>query len=122
MGADGILWELRGIVDGIYPLGRIDVLVPLEELDAARQCLVADEAGGSPAPPADGPDGEIRPGETAGPIGEGSRRWWMTAAVIAGALAFSAIWFVAAVSWLEGDRRDGCSARAAEGLTARCRD
>src|SRR4051812_8757154 len=36
LGADGILWELRGVVDSLYPLGRIDVLVPVDELEEAQ--------------------------------------------------------------------------------------
>jgi hypothetical protein len=39
LGADGILWQTRGIVDSIYPFGGIDVLVPADQLDDARQVL-----------------------------------------------------------------------------------
>jgi hypothetical protein len=141
LGADGILWELRGIVDSMYPLGGIDVLVPLDELEAARHCLVAltrDHPGertalegcaaevapvdpGGVAAARRGPAPESpRPG-TSPTIGAG-RRWWVTVAVIAGAVAFVAVRFVATVAWLQGDGRDHCSPRAAaEGFTARCR-
>lgn len=39
LGADGIIWQLRGIVDGMYPLGGIDVLVPTNEYEEARAVL-----------------------------------------------------------------------------------
>jgi hypothetical protein len=129
LGADGILWELRGIVDGMYPLGGIDVLVPVDELETARQCLLD---GGAPpdeqapvtvdAPLTSGDE----PGPTApAPVGARSspaRRWWVTAAVILGVAAFSATRVVAAIAWF-GDRHGACSpssGAAAEGLTVRC--
>jgi hypothetical protein len=121
LGADGILWELRGIVDSMYPLGGIDVLVPLDELEAARNCLVGLEAGADNAPT--DPDRAPEPvtGATR-PVADPGRRWWVTAALIAGAVAFVAVRFVATVAWLQGDSRDECSPRAAaEGFTARCR-
>jgi hypothetical protein len=39
LGAEGIIWQFRGIVDSVYPLGGIDVLVPVDELDDARTLL-----------------------------------------------------------------------------------
>jgi len=39
LGADGILWQTRGILDSIYPFGGIDVLVPADQFDDARQVL-----------------------------------------------------------------------------------
>jgi hypothetical protein len=56
LGADGVVWELRGDVDSVYPVGGIEVLVPREELDQARELLAAplpDEGAGT-TPPADG--------------------------------------------------------------------
>ncbi len=48
LGADGLLWELRGAVDSIYPIGEgVDVLVAEDELDQARELLVADEVDGA---------------------------------------------------------------------------
>ncbi len=44
LGAEGILTELRGAVDGLYPvIGRVDVWVAAAELDEARALLLADE-------------------------------------------------------------------------------
>ena len=41
LGAEGILWQTRGIVDSIYPFGGIDVLVPAAQADDARQVVVS---------------------------------------------------------------------------------
>ena len=43
LGADGIPTELRGNVDGPYPMGEVQVYVPEDDLDAARDILLADE-------------------------------------------------------------------------------
>jgi len=44
LGAEGILWELRGNVDSIYPIGEgVDVLVAGEDLELARELLLGDE-------------------------------------------------------------------------------
>ncbi len=43
LGAEGILTELRGAVDGMYPVvGRVDVWVDEDGLDDARALLLAD--------------------------------------------------------------------------------
>jgi len=45
LGAAGILCEVRGGLDGPYPLaGCVDLLVPDEEVDEARALLAADAA------------------------------------------------------------------------------
>jgi hypothetical protein len=43
LGAEGILSDLRGNVDGPYPMGDVHVYVPEDELDAASELLLADE-------------------------------------------------------------------------------
>src|SRR5262245_58598699 len=43
LGAEGIVWELRGNVDGPYPVGPVEVLVAEADLDVAR--LVVGEQG-----------------------------------------------------------------------------
>ena len=43
LGAEGIIWEVRGSVDGPLALGPIDVLVDADEFDAARELLLIDE-------------------------------------------------------------------------------
>ncbi len=43
LGAEGIVWEYRGDVDGMYPIGRVEVLVAEGDLDRARELLLVDE-------------------------------------------------------------------------------
>jgi hypothetical protein len=47
LGAAGLLWELRGNVDGPYPVGQVDILVEADDLDVARELVLH-------ASPADG--------------------------------------------------------------------
>ena len=43
LGADGILTELRGNVDGPYPVGNVYVYVGEDDLAQAQELLMADE-------------------------------------------------------------------------------
>jgi hypothetical protein len=43
LGSEGILWQLRGNVDGPYPVGIVEVLVRSEDAEVARELLLADE-------------------------------------------------------------------------------
>ena len=43
LGADGILTQLRGSVDGIYPVGEVAIYVPEGDFESARELLLADE-------------------------------------------------------------------------------
>ena len=43
LGAEGIMVQLRGNVDGIYPMGDTHVFVEADALDMAREVLLADE-------------------------------------------------------------------------------
>ncbi len=43
LGSEGIVTELRGAVDGPYPFGDVVVLVDADDVDLARQLLLADE-------------------------------------------------------------------------------
>jgi len=43
LGAEGIVWELKGAVDGPYPMGPVTVLVDEHDLDVARELLLVDE-------------------------------------------------------------------------------
>jgi hypothetical protein len=44
LGADGILTELRGDAVGPYPIDHeVEVLVPVDELDVARELLMVDD-------------------------------------------------------------------------------
>ncbi len=39
LGAEGVVWELRPDVDGVYPVTDIEILVPAAEADRARDVL-----------------------------------------------------------------------------------
>ncbi len=43
LGAEGVVTQLRGAVDGPYPVGNVFVFVDEEDADLARQLLLADE-------------------------------------------------------------------------------
>lgn len=43
LGAEGIVTELRGNVDGIYPVGDVHVFVGEDDVAAAQELLLADE-------------------------------------------------------------------------------
>ena len=47
LGSEGIVTQLRGNVDGPYPMGSIEVLVTADDLEAARELLLADEVESS---------------------------------------------------------------------------
>jgi Putative prokaryotic signal transducing protein len=66
LGAEGIVWQLRGNVDGPYPVGPVEVLVPADDLELARAVvasadadpvIAADDELGMDA--ADGTDAEV---------------------------------------------------------------
>jgi hypothetical protein len=44
LGAEGILWELRGGHDGPYPMGAVHVFVEATDLDRARELIASTEA------------------------------------------------------------------------------
>jgi hypothetical protein len=43
LGADGIVTQLRGAVDGPYPVGDVSVWVPEDDAECASELLLADE-------------------------------------------------------------------------------
>ena len=43
LGADGIVTELRGGLDALYPMGDVNVLVREDDLHRAAELLLADE-------------------------------------------------------------------------------
>lgn len=44
LGSEGIVWQLRGGgADGLYPVGLVEVLVQVDDLDRARELLLIDE-------------------------------------------------------------------------------
>jgi hypothetical protein len=79
LGAEGIVWELRGNVGGPYPVGPVSVLVPEEQLDDALDLLLADEVEEVFAAPAH--DGG----------GVSTRQPWVAVAVIALLVGFAVL-------------------------------
>lgn len=67
LGSEGIVWELRGNVDGPYPVGAVQVLVPSSELRDARELLLADEIDAIDAAGLDEDDDDVGPDERALP-------------------------------------------------------
>ena len=68
LGAAGILCEVRGGLDGPYPLaGPVDVLAPDEEADEARALLAADAAEAALARQVDSAFGDSYEGEATSP-------------------------------------------------------
>ena len=43
LGAEGIVTDLRGNIDGLYPVGDVHVYVDLEDLEEARDILLVDD-------------------------------------------------------------------------------
>jgi len=43
LGAEGMTIELRGNVDGIYPIGDVHVFVDADDLPSAQELLLVDE-------------------------------------------------------------------------------
>jgi hypothetical protein len=39
LGAEGLVWQLRGNVDGPYPIGPVEVLVEEDHVELARQLV-----------------------------------------------------------------------------------
>ena len=74
LGAEGIVWELRGNVEGPYPIGPVVVLVAEADLAVARE--VVRERAELPEAAA---DATRRPGGTARP---GPAGWLVAAAVV----------------------------------------
>ena len=57
IGAEGIVTELRGCVDGPYPMGDVYVYVPEIDLPVAQELLMADEVESAFDPAEDFEDG-----------------------------------------------------------------
>lgn len=58
LGAEGIVWELRGNVDGPYPVGPVVVMVAEAELATAREVVAGSAAPGPTGIPE--PEAEAR--------------------------------------------------------------
>jgi len=79
LGSDGILTELRGDLDGPYPVaGEVRVYVTAGDLGVARELLLADEVEACFESPDDDAD-RAGPGPPAGGPWAGSRLRWLAA-------------------------------------------
>jgi len=45
LGSEGFIWQVRGAMDSVYPVGNIEVLVPASEVVDARGLLVVSSEG-----------------------------------------------------------------------------
>jgi hypothetical protein len=81
LGAEGIVWELRGNVEGPYPVGPVVVLVTEDDLAVAREVV------GRPADlePADPGAGDLRAGHRGAAGGSPRALWFLLAAVLVAA-------------------------------------
>jgi hypothetical protein len=71
LGAEGILTELRGNVDGPYPMGIVHVFIDSDDLPVAQELLMVDEV--EDALSRDDSDDEAAPAQ---------RLWVVVAAVV----------------------------------------
>jgi hypothetical protein len=81
LGSEGIVTQFRGSVDGPYPMGAVEVLVTEDDLEVARELLLADEVESS------FDVGEV---EEAAPAPVPSYRGWLLVAAT-GLVALSAL-------------------------------
>jgi|GEM_PF-1276138 len=51
LGAEGIVWQLQGPVDGPLAVGPVEILVDEEGYEAARELLLADDVESAFDPP-----------------------------------------------------------------------
>ena len=80
LGADGIPTQLRGSVDGPYPIGDVLIFVPEEDAATARDLLLADQVEAERvARDSDGSDGGSDGGSQCRPQ-------WMTWVMVAAVL------------------------------------
>jgi hypothetical protein len=79
LGAEGIVWSLRGGQDGPFAIGSVEVLVDADDFADARSLLVADGAW----------DGEVSPPDTAAERPTTGRDVLVVAAVLLGVVLFA---------------------------------
>ncbi len=77
LGADGIVWELRGAVDGPYPIGEVQVLVEAGEVNVARALLTVEAEGFDVRA---GVDGDV---DDSAPVPAAMRSSWLAVLALA---------------------------------------
>jgi hypothetical protein len=80
LGGEGIIWQLKGGVDGPYPFGPVHVYVPESDLEEARGVLAA----AAPLDPGDVDDDEERV------VSAAHRRAVIAGAAVVGVLGLAA--------------------------------
>lgn len=80
LGADGIVCQLRGAVDGPLAFGSVDVLVEADDLPTARELLLVDDAEHA---------FEQAAADEAGPVAFSARDLAVLALVVLGLIAFA---------------------------------
>ena len=77
LGAEGIVTDLRGNVDGLYPVGNVHVYVDQEDLAEAQELLMVDEV-----------ESAFDESDDAGDSGPRARELWL---VVGAILALAAV-------------------------------
>jgi hypothetical protein len=83
LGAEGIVWQLRGGTDSVYPVGDVEVLVHADDLTRARELLLADDV-------------EAAFSTQTEEIDDSRIGWWLAAALVLAAGGFLVIRLLAA--------------------------
>jgi len=81
LGSEGIVTSFRGSVEGPYPMGAVEVLVDRDDLEVAKEILLADEVESAFEGDLAGEDGDGY--EVAAPAsGSSPGRWLLTTAAL----------------------------------------
>jgi hypothetical protein len=82
LGSEGVVTQLRGGgVDGPYPVGNVEVLVSVADLDLAKELLLADEV--------ESVFDEVDDDEGGPALGRGVPAPWIVLAVVIGLILFA---------------------------------
>jgi hypothetical protein len=88
LGSEGILFEVRGSLDSVYPLGNVVILVPADELDAARDVLMVDDVEAAFADMDFPDDDAVGRSWTSGPVWKAAAVAGLVALVVVAARSF----------------------------------
>jgi hypothetical protein len=81
LGAEGLLWELRGNVGGPFVIGPVEVLVEADDVASARELLLADEVEAA--------FDECNPEHDGAEPGRGAVELWVLVTAIALSIVFT---------------------------------
>jgi Putative prokaryotic signal transducing protein len=118
LGAEGIVWELRGSVDGPYPVGPVEVLVAEGDLAMAREIVAEQSAAGADFGGVDTEGvGAGTPGGGAGARGDGSSRGLWAVLVLVLLAAALLLGRLVESTWAEGSAQVPSSPLPASGAS-----